>query len=76
MVGSVPGMPSQPDLLAVAHDQLPDAVELRRELHRHPELGLDVPRTQERVLDALAPLGLPTRLGTRTTSIVADLEGA
>lgn len=76
LVGSVPAMPSQPDLLAAAHDQLPDAVELRRELHRHPELGLDVPRTQERVLDALAPLGLPTRLGTRTTSIVADLEGA
>ena len=74
-MGSVPAMPSQPDLLAAAHEQLPDVVDLRRELHRHPELGLDVPRTQERVLDALAPLGLATRLGTRTTSIVADLEG-
>jgi len=28
-------------------------VELRRSIHREPELGLDLPRTQARVLDAL-----------------------
>ena len=28
------------------------------------------------VLEALAPLGLPVRTGTKTTSVVAMLEGA
>ena len=32
-------------LLDPAGDLLPDVVELRRTLHRHPELGLDLPRT-------------------------------
>ena len=31
-----------------------DLVQLRRVLHREPEVGLDLPRTQERVLEALA----------------------
>jgi metal-dependent amidase/aminoacylase/carboxypeptidase family protein len=30
-----------------------DLVQLRRTLHREPELGLQLPRTQERVLAAL-----------------------
>ena len=30
---------------------------LRRDLHRHPELGLDNPRTQARILQELEGLG-------------------
>lgn len=48
---------------------------LRHELHRYPELGLDLPRTQSRVLDELADLGLEITTGTDTTSIVAVLRG-
>ena len=33
----------------------PELAALRRELHQIPEIGLDLPRTQERVLTALAP---------------------
>ena len=44
---------------------LPDVVELRRTLHRHPELGLDLPRTQAAVLDALDGLGLDITVGER-----------
>ena len=54
---------------------LDDAVALRRRLHRHPELGLQLPRTQEAVLDALDGLGLATTTGTRTSSVVAALDG-
>ncbi|MEM8903544.1 MAG: M20 family metallopeptidase [Actinomycetota bacterium] len=50
-------------------------VALRRRLHRHPELGLQLPRTQEAVLEELADLGLDIRTGLSTSSIVADLEG-
>ena len=64
-----------PELLDAAHDLLPDAVDLRRDLHAHPELGLDLPRTQQAVLDRLAGLDLAVRLGDAATSVVADLVG-
>jgi amidohydrolase len=63
------------DLMGPAQALLPDVVELRRALHRHPELGLDLPRTQAAVLDALDDLGLEVRTGHGLTSVVADLRG-
>ncbi|MEV0840413.1 M20 family metallopeptidase [Actinocatenispora sera] len=48
---------------------------LRHDLHRHPEIGLRLPRTQRVVLDALA--GLPVEVGTgrELSSVVAVLRG-
>ena len=63
------------DLRDAAGALLPGVVELRRELHLHPELGLDLPRTQAAVLDALDGLGLEVSVGERLSSVVADLEG-
>lgn len=63
------------DLLGSARDLLPEVVDLRRTLHRHPELGLDLPRTQAAVLDALDGLGLELTVGERLSSVVADLDG-
>ncbi|HEY7072170.1 MAG TPA: M20 family metallopeptidase [Acidimicrobiales bacterium] len=54
---------------------LDDVVALRRDLHQHPELQLDLPRTQARVLEALDGLPLRVTLGRRQSSIVADLDG-
>lgn len=66
----------QPDaLLAGAGALLDDVVALRRDLHRWPELGLDLPRTQARVLEALDGLPLTITTGDRQSSIVADLDG-
>jgi amidohydrolase len=50
-------------------------VRLRRELHADPEVGLSLPRTQRRVLDALADLPLDITTGTTSTSVVAVLCG-
>ncbi len=50
-------------------------VEVRRRIHRHPELGLELPGTQSVVLEALDGLGLDVSLGERTTSVVAVLDG-
>jgi amidohydrolase len=63
------------DLLGEARDLLPEVVGLRRELHRHPELGLALPRTQATVLDALGGLPLEVRTGDAVGSVVADLRG-
>ncbi|WP_232668554.1 M20 metallopeptidase family protein [Pseudonocardia sp. TRM90224] len=52
-----------------------DLVQLRRSLHTIPETGLDLPRTQERVLTALQGLPLEVTTGTGTTSVVAVLRG-
>jgi amidohydrolase len=64
------------ELLDEARTLFGDLVRLRRAIHREPEIGLDLPRTQARVLDALAGLPLEIRTGRRTTSVVADLHGA
>jgi amidohydrolase len=63
------------DLLDDARSMTEDLIQLRSELHQHPEIGLDLPRTQERVLRALADLGLEISTGTATTSVTAVLRG-
>jgi hippurate hydrolase len=63
-----------PDLQSLAQEFVPETIELRRELHANPELGLQLPETQKRVLDALTGLGLDITLGESVTSVVADLD--
>ncbi|UCM88594.1 M20 metallopeptidase family protein [Streptomyces marincola] len=52
-----------------------DLVHLRRTLHGVPELGLDLPRTQETVLDALDGLPLDITAGRGLSSVTAVLRG-
>ncbi|PSS43255.1 amidohydrolase [Arthrobacter woluwensis] len=53
-------------------DQL---IQWRHAFHQAPEIGLDLPRTQEKVLAALDGLGLEISTGTDTTSVTAVLRG-
>ncbi|WP_086673118.1 peptide-methionine (S)-S-oxide reductase MsrA [Streptomyces albovinaceus] len=62
-------------LLHDAHALAPDLTALRHALHREPELGLDLPRTQAKVLAALEGLGLEITLGTALSSVTAVLRG-
>ncbi|GAB3154273.1 M20 family metallopeptidase [Micromonospora sonneratiae] len=48
---------------------------LRRELHQIPEIGLHLPRTQERVLAALDGLPLEVSTGVGLSSVTAVLRG-
>jgi hippurate hydrolase len=59
----------------LADSLAPGLVELRHDLHRHPELGNDLPRTQQAVLDALDGLDLEITLGQSLSSVVAVLRG-
>ncbi|HOF64226.1 MAG TPA: M20 family metallopeptidase [Dermatophilaceae bacterium] len=63
--------------LAVARTYAADLVALRRDLHRDPELGLHLPRTQQRILDALAELqpDLEISLSRELSSVTAVLRG-
>ncbi|GAA0531345.1 M20 family metallopeptidase [Paractinoplanes ferrugineus] len=53
----------------------PRLVQLRRDLHARPEIGLHLPRTQAAVLDALDGLGLEVSRGTELTSVTAVVRG-
>jgi len=55
---------------------LPELVDLRRRLHRRPELGLALPETQSALEAALAELPLSLRKGAGLSSLVARLDGA
>jgi amidohydrolase len=53
----------------------PRTVALRRRIHRHPELGLQLPMTRSAILDELADLPLKVHPGQSCSSVVAVLEG-
>src|SRR3546814_1209713 len=55
--------------------QLEGAVELRRRLHEHPELGNELPQTQATVLEALDGLPLGFTAGDGLSAIGAVLDG-
>ncbi|HLN06874.1 MAG TPA: M20/M25/M40 family metallo-hydrolase, partial [Acidimicrobiales bacterium] len=62
-------------LLEEAERLLGSAIDLRRDIHEHPELGLELPRTQAAILDSLAGLGLEISTGRDLSSVVAVLDG-
>ena len=63
-------------LLDDAQAMAGELTRLRETLHREPEIGLQLPRTQERVLAALDGLPLEITEGSATTSVTAVLRGA
>src|SRR5260370_37482785 len=53
-----------------------ELTELRRAIHREPEIGLELPRTEEKVLAALDGLPLEITTGRPLSSVTAVLRGA
>ncbi len=53
-----------------------ETIDLRRSIHREPELGLKTPKTLAKVKAALAGLPLQLKSGPSTTGLIAILEGA
>lgn len=62
------------ELIAEARSLQRNLVEWRHALHKEPEIGLDLPRTQEKVLAAIDGLGFEISTGTDTTSVTAVLR--
>ncbi len=56
---------------ASAYQLVEDVLAIRRTIHAHPELGLDLPATQGTVVEELHRLGLKPQLGRATTSVTA-----
>jgi len=60
-------------LLAEARALLPWMVEVRRELHRHPELGLEERWTSARIQEHLAGLSIPFVAGLAETGVLGTI---
>lgn len=70
------GMSGDFDLLLREVEALqPRLVCMRRELHRVPELGLELPETRKIILRELTALGLSTHFSDSTSGILAVLRG-
>jgi amidohydrolase len=63
------------DWTAVGEASLADAIDLRRAIHADPEIGLQCPRTSDKIRAALAGLPLEFREGSSSTGFVAILRG-
>lgn len=62
-------------ILAAAREILPWMVEIRRDLHRHPELGLEEHRTSAKVRDLLEEMGIEHVGGLAGTGVLGLIRG-
>src|SRR3954471_23196226 len=64
------------EVLAAARADADRTVDLRRRLHRQPEIGLHLPNTQAAVLEPFADLPVVVSTGSTTSSVVGVLRGS
>ena len=64
------------NFLTEAREIQSDLESLRRHLHQEPEIGLDLPKTQAKILAALDGLGLEVTTGIGLSSVTAVLRGS
>jgi hippurate hydrolase len=67
--------PAIDDLLDAARAIQHDVIAVRRRIHRHPEIGTNLPETQEAVVDELERLGIDGQRGKALSSVTAVIEG-
>lgn len=65
-----------PDFKREATELFDEMVTLRRDFHRHPELGFQEKRTSNIVAERLIDLGLEVQRGIGQTGVVGLLEGS
>ncbi|MFY9809502.1 MAG: M20 family metallopeptidase [Pseudonocardiaceae bacterium] len=64
------------NLVGAAAALQPRTIALRRTVHRHPEQGLHLPKTQAAVMRALDDLPVQVHTGHGASSVVGVIEGA
>src|SRR3954451_18257447 len=63
------------DLVSEASQLAAELTALRRRLHAVPEVGLDLPVTQQVILEEVGGLGLEISTGSALTSVTGVLRG-
>jgi len=59
----------------LSNEVFPRLVEIRRDLHKHPELSFNEFRTSDKVKNFLSEEGIPCKDGIAGTGITADITG-
>jgi amidohydrolase len=70
-----PSTPLEKRIKALTDKLAPELIEIRRDIHRHPELGLQETRTSAIVADHFRKLGLEVRTGYARTGVLGILKG-
>lgn len=63
-----------PEVQQAADGVANEVVRWRREIHANPELGLQNPKTQALICSALSNIGLEPILGSKLSSVVAEIN--
>ena len=63
------------EILESAREILPWMIEIRRDLHRHPELGLEEHRTSAKIQGLLDEMGIEHRDGLGGTGVLGVIRG-
>jgi amidohydrolase len=74
----MPNLPNDlgPEIDALVRAAEPRLIEIRRDIHAHPETGFDTVRTAGIVAAELRALGLEPQTGVGRTGVVATISGA
>ncbi|WFE75806.1 M20 family metallopeptidase [Roseinatronobacter sp. S2] len=64
-----------PEIEKLVRDVESRLVEIRRNIHAHPETGFDTIRTAALVAEELRAIGLDPKTGVGRTGVVAEIEG-
>lgn len=63
------------DLHTIAEEVFPQMVDLRRDIHKNPEMAFQEERTAALVAERLESMGLEVRTGVGKTGVVGVLRG-
>ena len=70
-----PATPLEKKIQALTDKLTPELIAIRRDIHCHPELGLQLPRTSAIVADYFRKLGLEVRTGFAESGVLGILKG-
>jgi len=73
--GTSPSTPLEKKVKAMTDKLTPELIAIREDIHCHPELGLDLPRTSAIVADYFRKLGLEVRTGYAKSGVLGILKG-
>jgi amidohydrolase len=74
-VASTAALAQSPDFRAEAQKMRPKLVEIRRDLHMHPELSNREERTSKKIAEHLRLIGVPFETGIAKYGVVATIKG-
>jgi len=70
-----PSTPLEKKVKALTDKLAPELIDIRRDIHSHPELGNHLPRTSAIVVDYFRKLGLEVRTGFADSGVIGILRG-